>query len=103
MKPERIQKQLQAHTGWNVAFPTQQLIRNYSFPSFHAAVRFVNLVARNLGKNHHHIELTIRGTTITPTVTLALASFTDSQVTEAEFALAGVIDEALELEKEAAA
>jgi len=45
MKPERIQKQLQAHPGWNAAYPTQQLVRNYSFPSFHYAVRFVNLVA----------------------------------------------------------
>ena len=99
MKPERIQKQLQAHPRWTAAFPTQQLIRNYSFPSFRDAVRFVNLVARSLGKNHHHIELTIRSTTTTPTVTLALASFTDSQVTDAEFALAGVIDEALELDQ----
>lgn len=103
MKPERIQTQLQAHPGWNVAYPTQQLIRNYSFPSFNDAVRFVNLVARKLGKNHHLIELSIRGSTVTPTVTLALASFSESQVTDAEFTLAGVIDEALELEKAAAA
>ena len=91
MKPERIQKQLKAHPGWKAASPLQQLIRQYEFPTFERAVRCANMVARKVrGKElEHYVGVTIRGSDFT----LELASTGDDGLTDAQFALAGVIDE----------
>ncbi len=100
MKPERIQKQLMAHPGWKSAFPTQQLIRSYEFPTFQGAVRLLNAVSRNAGKKQHAIEATLKG----GSVTLFLSAANDNVLTDSQFALAGVIDDAVvELQTEAAA
>ena len=92
MKPERIQKQLAAHPGWSAGLPKQKLRRRYEFPSFERAVQCANLVARKARGNEHAVALTIDGGTFT----LELSSTLDSDLTEAQFALAGVIDEGIQ-------
>jgi len=100
MKPERIQKQLQAHPGWKSAFPSEQLIRSYEFPTFQGAVRLLNVVSRSAGNTQHAIEATLKG----GSVTLVLSSANDGMLTDSQFALAGVIDDAVaELETDVAA
>ncbi len=101
MKPERIQKQLKAHPGWKAAYPKQQLIRQYEFPSFERAVQCANLVVRKVRDQEleHYVGVIIRGSDFT----LELASPGDEGLTDAQFALAGVIDEGVdELEGEVA-
>ncbi len=102
MKPERIQKQLNAHPGWKAAYPKQQLIRQYEFPSFERAVQCANMVVRKVrGKElEHYVGVSIRGSDFT----LELSSNSDAEgLTDAQFALAGVIDEGVdELEGEVA-
>ncbi len=101
MKPERIQKQLMAHPGWSAAYPKQQLIRRYEFPTFDRAVQCANLVARKVRDREaeHAVGVTIEGAAFT----LSLASTVDGDLSDAQFALAGVIDEGVqELEGEVA-
>jgi len=92
LKPERIQKQLAAHPGWTAGLPKQKLRRQYEFPTFERAVQCANLVAREARGDQHAVALTIDGGSFT----LELSSPLDSDLTEAQFALAGVIDEGVQ-------
>ncbi|MCP4557385.1 MAG: 4a-hydroxytetrahydrobiopterin dehydratase [Herbaspirillum sp.] len=101
MKPERIQKQLNAHPGWTAAYPKQQLVRRYELPTFERAVQCANLVARKVRdrEGEHAVGVTIEGSAFT----LKLSSTADGNLTDAQFAFAGVIDEGVqELEGEVA-
>ena len=99
MKPERIQKQLMAHPGWSAAYPKQHLKRQYQFPTFERAVQCANMVARKVRGQEHDLRVTIEGSTFY----LDLWSNLEGDLTDAQFALAGVIDEGVqEMEGEVA-
>ena len=92
MKPERIQKQLMAHPGWSAAYPKQQLKRQYQFPTFDRAVQCANMIARKVRGKEHGLRVTIEGSTFS----LDLWSTVEGDLTDAQFALAGVIDEGVQ-------
>ena len=103
MKPERLQEQLAANPGWQAKTPTQQILRQYQFPTFDRAVQCANLVARKLREaaDHHVVGVTIRGTTFELELSSTAA---DGGVTDAQFDLAKLIDQGvMELEAEAPA
>ncbi len=89
MIPQRIKKRLQAHPGWRSA--EQQLIRDFEFPTFQDAVRFLDVVSRIAREKQHAIEATVKG----GLVTLGISAANDGELTESQFALAGLLADAL--------
>ena len=74
--------------GWEADLKAPSIRRNYEFPSFPAAVRFVDLVAELAEAADHHPDIDIRYNR----VQLTLSTHSAGGVTEKDFALARAID-----------
>lgn len=75
-------------SGWEADTEAPSISREYQFPSFPAAVRFVDFVAELAEAADHHPDIDIRYNR----VRLTLSTHSAGGVTEKDFALARAID-----------
>ena len=75
-------------SGWEADAEGASIARGYQFPSFPAAVRFVDFVAELAEAADHHPDIDIRYNR----VKLTLSTHSAGGVTEKDFALARAID-----------
>jgi len=84
LRPERIQAQLEELPGWELAGDGRALERAYLFPTIHAAVAFVALIAE-IGEAEGYVpDVDLRH----PEVTLRVATSAEGGVTELDFEVA---------------
>ncbi len=76
-------------SGWEADLEVPSIARDYQFPSFPAAVRFVDFVAELAEAANHHPDIDIRYNR----VRLTLSTHSAGGVTEKDFALARAIDQ----------
>ena len=76
-------------SGWEVDLDVPSIARDYQFPTFPAAVRFVDFVAELAEAADHHPDIDIRYNR----VRLTLSTHSAGGVTEKDFALARAIDQ----------
>ncbi len=81
-----IQRALGARPGWSRR--GNALTRTFEFPSFPAAVAFVNRVAEAAERVDHHPDVDIRYTK----VTCSLSTHSAGGITQRDFKLAETID-----------
>ncbi len=74
--------------GWEADVDAPSISREYGFPTFPAAVRFVDYVAELAEAADHHPDIDIRYNR----VRLTLSTHSAGGVTEKDFALARAID-----------
>ena len=74
--------------GWEPDFEAPSISREYQFPTFPAAVRFVDFVAELAEAADHHPDIDIRYNR----VRLTLSTHSAGGVTDKDFALARAID-----------
>lgn len=84
---DQIREGLKKLQGWSVAGKAIQ--RQFTFPSFTAAIQFVNKIAELAEKNNHHPDITIHY----KKVILSLTTHEFSGLTERDFNLAQQIDQ----------
>ena len=93
IKAERVQQKVSRLRGWEYQpheKPSQACIaRAYTFPTFLAAIRFVDYVAEVAEAADHHPDIDIRYNQ----VTLRLSTHSAGGITEKDFALVGAIDQ----------
>ena len=82
-----IQEKLKQVNGWKLA--GEEIIREFSFPDFVTALRFVNAVGQKSEAAGHHPDIDIRYNR----VKLALTSHDAGGLTARDFELAAVIDD----------
>ena len=75
-------------TGWEADPEAPSISREYQFPTFPAAVRFVDFVAELAEAADHHPDIDVRYNR----VRLTLSTHSAGGVTEKDFALARAID-----------
>ena len=75
--------------GWEADADVPSIARDYRFPTFPAAVRFVDFVAELAEAANHHPDIDIRYNR----VRLTLSTHSAGGVTEKDFALARAIDQ----------
>ena len=75
-------------TGWEADVGAPSIAREYQFPTFPAAVRFVDFVAELAEAADHHPDIDVRYNR----VRLTLSTHSAGGVTEKDFALARAID-----------
>lgn len=75
-------------SGWEADLEVPSISREYEFPTFLAAVRFVDFVAELAEAADHHPDIDIRYNR----VRLTLSTHSAGGVTEKDFALARAID-----------
>ena len=75
-------------TGWEADLEVPSISREYQFPTFPAAVRFVDFVAELAEAADHHPDIDVRYNK----VRLSLSTHSAGGVTDKDFALARVID-----------
>ncbi len=75
--------------GWAPDFEAPSISREYRFPTFPAAVRFVDFVAELAEAADHHPDIDIRYNR----VRLTLSTHSAGGVTDKDFALARAIDQ----------
>ena len=75
-------------SGWEADLEAPSIARDYQFPSFPAAVRFVDFVAELAEAADHHPDIDIRYNR----VRLTLSTHSAGGVTAKDFALARAID-----------
>lgn len=91
--PEEIDKALAEFPEW---LSTEYAIhRTYTFPTFRAAIMFVNNVADLAEKHNHHPDIKIHYRE----VSLCLWTHTVNGVTRRDIELAGAIEEILEMDR----
>ncbi len=90
LKAERIQTQLRSVPGWRGKDRRKAIARTYTFPGFRASIAFVNLVAELAEARDHHPDIDIRYNK----VTLTLSTHSAGGLTEKDFDLARLIDQA---------
>jgi 4a-hydroxytetrahydrobiopterin dehydratase len=83
-----IQRALGARIGWSRR--GNALTRTFEFPTFTAAIAFVNRIAEVAEKMDHHPDVDIRYTK----VTCSLSTHSAGGITTRDFALAQQIDDA---------
>ena len=88
LKVERVQARVRRYRGWEYDRSSRSIRRTYTFPSFPAAVRFVDLVAELAEDAQHHPDIDVRYNR----VTLSLSTHDAGGVTDKDFALASAID-----------
>ena len=76
-------------TGWEADPEVPSIGREYQFPTFPAAVRFVDFVAELAEAADHHPDIDIRYNR----VRLTLSTHSAGGVTDKDFALARAIDQ----------
>ncbi|MEM1247914.1 MAG: 4a-hydroxytetrahydrobiopterin dehydratase [Acidobacteriota bacterium] len=89
LKVERIQARAKRYRGWEFVKKDKVIRRTYSFPTFPAAVRFVDYVAELAEAAEHHPDIDIRYNK----VTLSLSTHDAGGITDKDFALAAAIDQ----------
>jgi 4a-hydroxytetrahydrobiopterin dehydratase len=88
MKPKEIQSELKAIPKWSTRAKT--LVRTYQFKTFMDGLQFVTLVAKRAEKSQHHPDIDIRFNR----VTLKLTTHDEGGLTEKDFSMARLCDEA---------
>ena len=86
LSPETIQTELKQLQGWKLE--GKEIIREFSFPDFVEAMRFVNAVAEKAEVANHHPDIDIRYNK----VKLALVSHDAGGLTERDFRLAAKVN-----------
>ena len=81
-----IQRALGAHPGWSRR--GNAIIRTFEFPTFPAAIGFVNRIAEAAERMDHHPDVDIRYTK----VTCSLSTHSAGGITPKDFKLAEAID-----------
>ncbi len=89
MTADEIQAACGELTGWEANVEAPSIAREYQFPTFPAAVRFVDFVAELAEAADHHPDIDIRYNQ----VRLTLSTHSAGGVTEKDFALARAIDQ----------
>jgi 4a-hydroxytetrahydrobiopterin dehydratase len=84
---DAIQRELKHLQGWKLA--GGEIVREFSFSDFLAAMKFVNAIAEKAEAAGHHPDIDIRYNK----VRLALVSHDMGGLTERDFKLAAVIDQ----------
>ncbi len=88
MTADDIQAACSELTGWEADPEVPSISREYQFPTFPAAVRFVDFVAELAEAADHHPDIDIRYNR----VRLTLSTHSAGGVTDKDFALARAID-----------
>ena len=88
MTADEIQAACSELTGWEADPEAPSISREYQFPTFPAAVRFVDFVAELAEAADHHPDIDVRYNK----VRLTLSTHSAGGVTEKDFALARAID-----------
>lgn len=86
----QIQERLAAVGDWHAEAET--IVRDATFADFAAAITFVNRVAELAEASNHHPDILIHGWN---KVRLTLSTHSEGGLTDADFRLAGQIDELL--------
>lgn len=89
MRLERVHTKIKRYRGWVLDEEAVALTRTYRFPSFPAAIRFVQYVAELAELAQHHPDIDIRYNQ----VTLALSTHDAGGITDKDFALIDDIDQ----------
>jgi 4a-hydroxytetrahydrobiopterin dehydratase len=85
----KIEERLQGAGEWRRA-DEQSIARDLSFPDFTAAIAFVNRVAEIAEAANHHPDILVHGWN---KVRLTLSTHSQGGLTDADFRLAGQIDD----------
>ncbi len=88
MTADEIRSACEDLAGWEADLGAPAISREYLFPTFPAAVRFVDYVAELAEAADHHPDIDIRYNR----VRLTLSTHSAGSVTEKDFALARAID-----------
>lgn len=92
IKAERVQSKVKRLRGWEFEPETKSatacICRTYRFPSFPAAIRFVDYVAELAENADHHPDIDIRYNQ----VTLKLSTHSAGGITDRDFDLVEAID-----------
>ena len=88
-RSERLQKKVKRVRGWEADKKTSSISRTYEFPSFPAAIRFVDYVAELAESMDHHPDIDVRYNK----VTLTLSTHDAGGVTTKDFELVDLIDQ----------
>ncbi len=91
LKAERIQARLRSARGWRGKNRRKAITRTYRFPNFRAAIAFVNLVAELAEARDHRPDIEVRYNK----VTLVLSTHSAGGLTDKDFDLAGLVDQAV--------
>jgi 4a-hydroxytetrahydrobiopterin dehydratase len=86
LSPERVQESLRLAPHWKLE--GQEIVRQYKFANFRAAMAFVNQVAEKAEAAGHHPDIDIRYNQ----VRLALVSHDQGGLTERDMNMAQTID-----------
>ena len=86
LSPAAVEEKLKELQGWSLA--GKEIVREFSFPDFVEALRFVNAVGERAEAAGHHPDIDIRYNK----VKLALTSHDSDGLTERDFNLAKVVD-----------
>jgi 4a-hydroxytetrahydrobiopterin dehydratase len=86
LSPEMVQEGLRSLPRWKLE--GKEIVRQYEFPDFAAAMVFVNQVAEKAEKAGHHPDIDIRYNK----VKLALLSHDKGGLTKRDMAMAEMID-----------
>jgi 4a-hydroxytetrahydrobiopterin dehydratase len=86
LSPEIVQEKLRSLPQWKVE--GKEIVRQFEFPDFAAAMGFVNQVAEKAEKAGHHPDIDIRYNK----VRLALVSHDKGGLTERDMKMAHTID-----------
>ena len=84
-----IDARLATLSGWQRS-DEQTIARDFALPDFRAAIEFVNRVAELAETANHHPDILVHGWN---KVRLALSTHSEGALTDADFKLAGQIDE----------
>lgn len=87
LSQDDIQERLKELEGWTLK--EDKIIKILEFPSFMAAIDFVNKIAKVAEIHNHHPIIAVNQ----KTVKLSLKSFDVNSITERDFSLAGAIEE----------
>ena len=88
MTADEIQAACSELTGWEADPEVPSISREYQFPTFPAAVRFVDFVAELAEAADHHPDIDVRYNK----VRLSLSTHSAGGVTDKDFDLARAID-----------
>jgi 4a-hydroxytetrahydrobiopterin dehydratase len=86
LSPEMVQESLRSLPKWKLE--GKEIVRQYEFPDFAAAMVFVNQVAEKAEKAGHHPDIDVRYNK----VRLALVSHDKGGLTKRDMAMAETID-----------
>lgn len=87
LSPEAIQEKLKRLSGWKLE--GKEIVRDFSFPDFVHALRFVNEVGEKAEAAGHHPDIDIRYNR----VKLALTSHDSGGLTERDFHIAEAVSD----------